>query len=88
MGAGHQVSNVRTSKTAWLDENLDPILMRLSRRIHMVTGLETDPAKEAAEMLQVIQILALLPGFDANFGFDPGIWDTCFDILPAIVGNL
>lgn len=53
MGAGHQVSNVRTSKTAWLDENLDPILMRLSRRIHMVTGLETDPAKEAAEMLQV-----------------------------------
>lgn len=53
MGSNHEVSNVRTSKTAWLPEHLDPILSRLSRRIRLVTGLETDPAKEAAEMLQV-----------------------------------
>lgn len=53
MGAMHQVSNVRTSKTAWLPENLDPLLKRLSRRIQLITGLETDQSKDAAELLQV-----------------------------------
>ena len=50
---GHEVSNVRTSKTAWLPENLDPLLPKISKRISMITGLRTDPLKDEAELLQV-----------------------------------
>ncbi|XP_059351142.1 prolyl 4-hydroxylase subunit alpha-2-like [Daphnia carinata] len=52
-GAGHEVSNVRTSKTAWLAEGLHPLLNRLTRRISLITGLKTNPIHEEAELLQV-----------------------------------
>jgi hypothetical protein len=53
LGVGHEVSNVRTSKTAWLPEGLHPLLNRLSRRIGLITGLKTDPIRDEAELLQV-----------------------------------
>ena len=53
IGSGHEISSVRTSKTAWLSESLDPFLPRLSERIKMITGLETNPLKHEAELLQV-----------------------------------
>ncbi|XP_057374183.1 prolyl 4-hydroxylase subunit alpha-1-like isoform X2 [Daphnia carinata] len=52
-GAGHEVSNVRTSKTAWLAEGLHPLLNRLTRRISLITGLKTNPIHDEAELLQV-----------------------------------
>jgi len=52
-GSSHKVSSVRTSKTAWLTDDLDPLLARLSRRIQLITGLETAQSKSAAELLQV-----------------------------------
>lgn len=58
-GGGHEVSNVRTSKTAWLPETIDPLLPRLSRRIRMLTGLRTDPLQDEAELLQVISFCYL-----------------------------
>lgn len=51
--AGHQVSNVRTSKTAWLPEKMHPVLPRLTRRIGLITGLETDALRDQAELTQV-----------------------------------
>ncbi len=53
VGVGHEVSNVRTSKTAWLSESIDPLLPRLSRRIALITGLKTDPFQDESELLQV-----------------------------------
>lgn len=49
----HEVSNVRTSKTAWLAESVDPILPRLTRRISYLTGLKTNTYLDEAELLQV-----------------------------------
>lgn len=53
IGVGHEVSNVRTSKTAWLAEGLHPLLNRLTRRIALITGLKTNPIRDEAELLQV-----------------------------------
>ena len=53
IGSGHEISNVRTSKTAWLAESVHPILPILSRRISLITGLKTDPFQDQAELLQV-----------------------------------
>lgn len=53
VGVGHEISNVRTSKTAWLPEGLHPLLNRLTRRIALITGLKTDPIRDEAELLQV-----------------------------------
>ena len=58
VGTGHEVSNVRTSKTAWLQEGLDPLLPRISKRIALLTGLKVDPFKDEAELLQVIFIFS------------------------------
>ena len=55
VGSGHEVSNVRTSKTAWLSESLDPLLPLLSKRISLITGLTTNPFKDEAELLQVLK---------------------------------
>lgn len=65
-GVGHEVSNVRTSKTAWLPEGLHPLLNRLTRRISLITGLKTNPISDEAELLQVflfnpIQLFKLFP---------------------------
>jgi hypothetical protein len=53
IGTGHEISSVRTSKTAWLPEGLHPLLNRLTRRIALITGLKTDPIRDEAELLQV-----------------------------------
>ena len=54
MGAQKSVvSSVRTSKTAWLSEAMDPLMKRISRRVSMITGLLTNPLMDHAELLQV-----------------------------------
>uniref|UniRef100_A0A6A7FYS9 procollagen-proline 4-dioxygenase n=2 Tax=Hirondellea gigas TaxID=1518452 RepID=A0A6A7FYS9_9CRUS len=52
-GKGNTVSSTRTSKVAWLDESLDPLMDRISRRIEQLTGLSMDQTREHSEMLQV-----------------------------------
>ena len=64
-GTGHQISNVRVSKTAWLSENLHPLLPKISKRISLITGLATDPFKDEAELLQVFVCLVI--HFDSYF---------------------
>ena len=50
--SGHEVSNVRTSKTAWLSESLDSLLPFLSKRISLITGLTTNFLKMKRKLLQ------------------------------------
>lgn len=54
VGTGSEVSNVRTSKTAWIPENSSPLLPKLTKRIGMITGMTTNPFKDEAELLQVM----------------------------------
>lgn len=46
---GGEVENIRTSKIAWLEEQADPTVSNILRRIADMTSL----TMEAAEMLQV-----------------------------------
>lgn len=52
-GSKTTVSNVRTSKTAWLEDKLHPMLHRISQRIALVTGLKVNSSFDEAEILQV-----------------------------------
>ena len=48
-----EVSTTRTSKTGWLKDSDHAVVAKLTARIAEVTGLNTDPDKEDAELLQV-----------------------------------
>ena len=48
-----EVSTTRTSKTGWLKDSDHAVVAKLTARIAGVTGLNTDPDKEDAELLQV-----------------------------------
>ena len=48
-----EVSTTRTSKTGWLKDSAHAVLAKLTSRIAGVTGLNADPDKEDAELLQV-----------------------------------
>ena len=48
-----EVSTTRTSKTGWLPDSAHAVVAKLTARIAGVTGLNTDPDKEDAELLQV-----------------------------------
>ena len=48
-----KVSNVRTSKTGWLQDSFHPLIKKLAERISWMTGLNTDTMREDAELLQV-----------------------------------
>jgi hypothetical protein len=46
-------SSLRTSKTAWIADEVHPLMDRLSRRISLITGLKTNSLLGDAEILQV-----------------------------------
>lgn len=56
MGNNHgasEVSQVRTSKTGWLQDSFSPVIESMSQKVSWMTGLNTNTWNDEAELLQV-----------------------------------
>ena len=48
-----EVSDVRTSKTGWLQDSFHPVIRSLTERVGWMSGLHTNTWNDDAELLQV-----------------------------------
>eukprot|EP00095_Tigriopus_kingsejongensis_P007522 snap_masked-scaffold103_size370364-processed-gene-2.2 protein:Tk07522 transcript:snap_masked-scaffold103_size370364-processed-gene-2.2-mRNA-1 annotation:"hypothetical protein DAPPUDRAFT_22132" len=51
-----KISDVRTSKTSWLQDSFDPLIKAMTKRVEWMTGLKTNTMKEESELLQMINL--------------------------------
>ena len=60
IGSDFKTSKIRTSKNGWVQDSASPVISKLSKRVGMITGLETNTWKESSELLQVCFLNFLL----------------------------